>query len=372
MTVMEVSFWTTVPAVLCVAAFAVYSFHLFGIYGRFLFFRQVAKPYNHEPLSIIVAARDEADNLRIHLPLWLAQERDDMEIIVVNDGSRDGTAHVLDDFAARDPRIRVIHLAEPVGKKKALSAGIREAKYDLLLFTDADCRPASNRWASEMASCFTSGIQVVLGYGGYERKKGLLNALIQMETGLTAARYVGWYMWKRPYMGVGRNLAYRKSFWMNRGGFSGHDDLPFGDDDLFVSAHARYAETAVCLDPAAFTYSRPPENGRDWFRQKMRHFKTSVRYSSGLKMVLASEFFSFYLFWASGLVWMCQPSGVRFGLFLSFVALYQVFIFGAVFSLLKIRFPRLLLPILSVILSLALFLQMVSAIFVKRVSWKKT
>ncbi len=368
---MEDSFWMVIPAVLCVAAFAVYSLHLFGIYGRFLFFRQIPKPYNREPLSIIVAARDEAVNLRENLPLWLAQERDEMEIIVVNDGSADDTARILNDFAVRDLRLRVIHLPESVGKKKALSFGIREAKNDLLLFTDADCHPASNRWASEMASCFTPGIQVVLGYGGYERKKGLLNALVQMETGLTAARYVGWYMWKRPYMGVGRNLAYRKSFWSARGGFSGHEDIPFGDDDLFVSSHARYAETAVCLDPAGFTYSHPPENWPAWFRQKIRHFKTSVRYPLGLQTALASEFLSIYVFWISGLVWSCQPSGVRFWLFLSFVLLYQLLVFSAVFKLLKIKVPMLFVPILSVILSVALFLQMISAIFVKRVSWSR-
>jgi glycosyltransferase involved in cell wall biosynthesis len=294
-----------------------------------------------------------------------------MEIIVVNDGSRDDTAVVLDAFAARDPRLRVIHLPEPVGKKKALAAAIRQAKYDLLLFTDADCRPASNRWASEMASCFKPGIQVVLGYGGYDRSGGLLNMLIQTETGLTAARYVGWYLWKRPYMGVGRNLAYRKSFWMARGGFSGHEDLPFGDDDLFISAHARYKETAVCLDPAGFTYSRPPKSVRAWFRQKIRHFKTSVRYPFWLKAALASEFLSLYLFWISGAVWAFQPSGMRFWLFFSFVLLYQLLIFSAVFKLLKIKIPMLFVPILSVILSVALFLQMISAIFVRQVSWSR-
>jgi cellulose synthase/poly-beta-1,6-N-acetylglucosamine synthase-like glycosyltransferase len=368
---MEVSFWMILPAAFCVAAFAVYSLHLFGIYGRFLFFRQEAKPYNHEPLSIIIAARDEAGNLRNHLPLWLAQERDELEIIVVNDGSLDETAAVLDAFAARDARLRVIHLPQSVGKKNALAAGIREAKHDLLLFTDADCRPASNRWASEMASCFTPGVQIVLGYGGYERKSGLLNRLIQMETGLTAARYVAWYLWKRPYMGVGRNLAYRKSFWRARGGFSGHEDLPFGDDDLFVLAHARAKETAVCLDPAAFTYSLPPDSWRDWFRQKKRHFKTAVRYPKGLKVFLASEFLSLYVFWLSGLVWVFQPSGIKFGLFLSFVLLYRCLIFNAVFKLLKIRISIFFIPFLSGILSVALFLQMISALFATRVSWKE-
>lgn len=368
---MENNLLMTVAAPTALLAFLGYSAFLFGIYMRFLFRREKDQSYNHEPLSIVIAARNEAENIARFLPHVLQQDRDRFEVIVADDGSTDDTARLLTEMAETYPHLRTIHTGVPVGKKQALAMGIRAARYDLLLFTDADCRPASVRWASEMASRFVPGVEVVLGYGGYSVQKGLLNRLVQLDTATIAARYAGFALWGNPYMGVGRNLAYRKSLWEKHGGFSAHADLPYGDDDLFVAQAARKDNTALCFDPAAFTWSVPPQTFSGWFRQKTRHLHAGKRYPRTTAWLLGAEPALELLFWAAGLFMTGAGGGVWFVFLLTFYFLYKTFIYNGIYKLLKINTKWNFTPILSVVLLFALFLMGINAIFAKAVTWKR-
>lgn len=344
---------------------------MFGIYMRFLFRRERDMPYNHEPISIIIAAKNEAENLKQFLPSVLEQDRDVMEVIVVNDGSTDHTAKVLYEFSEQYPFLKIINLEKSVGKKRALTQAIQLAQYDLLLFTDADCKPVSNKWAAEMASNFTEGVEIVLGYGGYFTQKGWLNKLIQLDTATIAARYAGFTIWGKPYMGVGRNLAYRKSLWEKVNGFSSHDDLPYGDDDLFIMEAADKYNTRLCFHPHAFTHSVPKENGKEWRQQKLRHMLAGKRYNKGISFLLGLEVFSEILFWISGIIICILGGGIWFLFLLTFYLLYKIFILNNIYKLLNIKNKFSFLPILSVVLLLALFLIGINAIFAKQVTWKQ-
>ena len=368
---MEHNIFLLVVSIAYMASFLGYSAFVFGIYMRFVIRREKDLPYNHEPISIIIAARNEAENLRQFLPSVLSQDRDVMEVIVVNDGSTDETAKVLYEFAEQFPVLRVIHMEKPMGKKQALAHAIQSARYDLLLFTDADCKPSSVRWASEMASRFTEGIEIVLGYGGYEKRKGWLNKLIQLDTAMIAARYAGFAIWGKPYMGVGRNLAYRKSLWDKIGGFSSHADLPYGDDDLFIMEAANKKNTAICFDSIAFTYSVPKESIKEWFTQKTRHLHAGKRYKKSTAWMLGSEFLFEALFWISGLVLCMLGGGIWFVFLLTFYFLYKLFIVHGIFKVLTVRLSIVFLPILSVVLLFALFLIGINAIFARQVKWKQ-
>lgn len=368
---MENNLFLTLTAPVALAAFLGYSAFLFGIYMRFLFRREKDQPYNHEPLSILIAARNEAENLTRFLPHVLQQDRDVFEVLVVDDGSTDGTARLLAEMAETYPQLRSLHTGKPLGKKQALSLAIQAARYDLLLFTDADCQPASVRWASEMVSRFTPRVEIVLGYGGYFVQKGLLNRLVQLDTGLIAARYAGLCLWGRPYMGVGRNLAYRKSLWERNNGFSTHADLPYGDDDLFVMQVAHKENTALCFDPSAFTYSVPPQSFADWFRQKTRHLHAGKRYPKGMSLLLGSELALELLFWLAGIGMVLAGGGIWFVFLLTFYFLYKTFVYNGIYKLLKINTKWNFTPILSVALVLALFLMGINAIFAKAVTWKR-
>lgn len=247
----------------------------------------------HPPVSVVICARNEADNLKAHLPAFLNQDYSDYEVVVVNDCSEDHTDDVLQGLQKEYSHLRYTYTphdpAFPHGKKLAMSIGIKAAKNDILLFSDADCRPVSAQWIQHMTACFDEKTQIVLGYGGYAKRKSLLNALIRWDSFFIAMQFMGFAKAGIPYMGVGRNMAYRKSFWREKKGFAGFSHLVSGDDDLFVNRHATKSNIAVCNHPQAATSSEPPMKMGEWMRQKARHHSTGRYYKSLHKFLLVAE-----------------------------------------------------------------------------------
>ncbi|TCZ63752.1 glycosyltransferase [Flaviaesturariibacter aridisoli] len=279
------------------------------LYYYLYFFRRVGtwKPRDREvsrqhPVSVIICARDEDENLVRHLPgVLLQQYPSTREVVVVNDNSLDDTRYVLEDFQKTYKDLHIVELQQEAkliaGKKYPLSVGIKEAKHELLLLTDADCVPASEHWIYRMQDAFDDGIEVVLGYGAYHRQKGFLNKAIRFETFHTALQYFGYALAGRPYMGVGRNLAYRKGTFFRHKGFSSINHIPSGDDDLFINKVATKDNTAVVIDPEAFTLSRPKQSWKEWRRQKNRHYSTGKYYKPAIKWLLGLYTLSFVLFY---------------------------------------------------------------------------
>lgn len=266
------------------------------------------------PLSVIIAARNEAGNLSRHLPAILDQDYPEFEVIVVDDCSDDNTRKVLQEMAEDHAKLYITWV--PVsgkfrrGKKVAVSIGIRAANHAHLVFTDADCFPAGKYWLKEMATAFEPDNKIVLGYGSYKREKGLLNAMVRYDTLLIAMMYGGMACRLKPYMGVGRNLAYKKSLWLERGGFRGFNNVLSGDDDLFVNACATRRNTNVIFSHEAKTISEPPQNFREWKRQKTRHMSSSKYYPLWQRILLVAEPFSRVLtpFGLAGFYWLfLQP-----------------------------------------------------------------
>ncbi|MEO6037198.1 MAG: glycosyltransferase [Saprospiraceae bacterium] len=266
------------------------------------------------PVSIVICARDEAENLRRHLPLWLAQAyAGDWELLIVDDASEDDTPAVLQLFQQKDSRLRVLRLAEKrsLGKKAALAEGIAAARYEHLVLTDADCAPASSHWLAQMANSLAErpATEIVLGYAPLAAGSGLLNSWARFETAYTALQYFAFAHLGMPYMGVGRNLAWKRPLFQQAGGFVRHADLPSGDDDLLVNAVAQPGRVALCLEPEAFVYSAAKTTWAAWLRQKRRQLGSGLRYRWGHQVVLgavaASQtlhyFFGLLLFVASGL-----------------------------------------------------------------------
>ncbi len=213
-----------------------------------------AAPFPSAPVSVIVCARNEALHLTAFLPAVLEQDFPEFEVIVVDDDSSDETAAVLQQFQQKYDRLRVIRLAPKTGpgKKQALEAGIAAARYERLVFTDADCRPASPLWLRHIAGGFgKAGVEIVLGYAPAYTRSGLLNRWIRFETLQTAMQYFSFALAGLPYMGVGRNLAWLKPVFGRVQGFSRHRRIPSGDDDLLVNAAARGDNTALRLHPEA-------------------------------------------------------------------------------------------------------------------------
>lgn len=271
--------------------------------GYFSFASAKESSSNHSPpVSVIICAKNEAENLKKFIPFILEQNYPEFELILVNDASIDDTLEVMEHFKEIDPRVQLVNVQNNEafwGKKKyALTLGIKKAKNANLLFTDADCKPESDMWISEMASNFIKDKSIVLGYGGYVKNKGsILNKLIRYETLLTAIQYFSFAKWGIPYMGVGRNLAYTAQEFYNQNGFATHLHIRSGDDDLFVNQAGTNKNTAITFQRSSITRSVPKESFSDWMLQKRRHISTAKYYKKKHKFLLASFFTSQIGFW---------------------------------------------------------------------------
>ena len=209
---------------------------IFQTYRLAFYKNNLSQPLAYPPVSVLVCARNEADNLTHFLPEILAQDYHEFEVIVINDCSNDHTDDVLREFAKLFPNLKIITIKEDDyykhGKKFALMVGIKGAKYEHQLLTDADCVPGSRAWLNEMASGFVQNNEIVLGYGAYKATDGFLNKLIRFDTMLIGLSYLSAALRKKPYMGVGRNLGYKKDLFFKSRNFSKHYHLVSGDDDL--------------------------------------------------------------------------------------------------------------------------------------------
>ena len=258
-----------------------------------------------QPVSIIVCAHDEEQNLRELIPILLQQKHPSFEIIVVNDRSNDGTYDFLLEETKKEERLRMVHAASvPAhvnGKKFGITLGIKAAKYDWIVLTDADCRPNSDQWLQSISAQCREDKEIVLGYSSYQKEEGFLNLFIRFETLLTAIQYVALAMLGNPYMGVGRNLAYRKSLFLNNKGFNGFLGVTGGDDDLFVNQHANSKNTAIALGEESIIYSVPKRTLAEYFHQKVRHLSVGKKYRFKHQLLLGIFSISHILTWVAGL-----------------------------------------------------------------------
>ena len=266
-------------------------------YSRIIFYKNNKdKKDDKEPVSVIICARNEEENLKKNLPSILTQDYSDYEVIVVNDCSEDETEFVLERFQKKYKHLKTTTIKQDEkfyhSKKLALTIGIKAAKNELLLLTDADCVTPSNKWIEKMQANFTEKAEIVLGYGGYKKEKKFLNNLIRFDTLFIALQYLTFALAKRTYMGVGRNLAYRKSLFFKHKGFAKHNHIESGDDDLFISQSATKRNTKIEISKESITRSEAEPNFRAWFKQKKRHNSTNKLYRFGTKWRLFWENFS--------------------------------------------------------------------------------
>lgn len=284
-------------------------FFYFYFFLRFSFLKIKTSSFD-QPISIIVCAKNELENLKSNLPLILKQNYHTFEVIVVNDQSIDGTSFFLEDLAKKNKHLVVVDIDSFVthspGKKFALTLGIKTAKFEHLLLTDADCAPSSKSWAGRMVSNFNHA-DIVLGYGSYEKKRGLLNKIIRFDTFNVAQQYLSFALARQTYMGVGRNLAYKKSLFFKNKGFASHIHVASGDDDLFIQEISRDKKVAIEVSEHAHTISDVTQDWKDWIYQKRRHLSTAPYYRYRFKILLGIYPLSQLLFLLSlALLFICK------------------------------------------------------------------
>ncbi len=298
-----------------VVSAAVQFFYYWYFFSRLAFHRKkMTYSGNPEPVSVVICAHNESENLQKNLPEILNQDYPDFEVVVVNDGSTDDSETMLLEFSNRYKHLKVINIKNSVtfyrSKKFPLSVGIRSASFDLVLLTDADCIPTSNQWIRTIQQNFIEKTEIVLGYGPYEKKKGWLNLLIRYDTFHTAIQYMGYALAGLPYMGVGRNLSYRRSLFFKHKGFINHYKVTSGDDDLFVNDAATATNTSIETDLRSHMISRPKESFEAWIQQKSRHYEAGKHYRPKFKWLLGMYHFSsvfYYLLLATVIALWVYP-----------------------------------------------------------------
>ncbi len=369
MLIFEIFFYSFIVVILIQVVF--YGF----IFGNFSF----AATEKQKPLtpvfaiSVIVCAKNEAENLKKHLPSILAQDYPKFEVVLINDSSTDETLRVMEQFKADHKNVKIVDVKSIEAfwgnKKYALTLGIKAATYNHLLFTDADCKPLSDQWIKEMSHQFENKKSIVIGYGAYKKKpKSFLNKLIRFETFLTAIQYFSYARIGQPYMGVGRNLAYTKEIFFEARGFMNHMNIKSGDDDLFVNQIANAYNTAICSNKNSFTESLPKKTYAEWILQKRRHISTSKYYKTNHKALLALFFISQVLFFIFAILLI--SSLLRWEIILSLIVFrYIVLYVSLIFASKKLNEKDLIpyFPLLEMFLIISHF-----SIFLKNLTSKPT
>jgi glycosyltransferase involved in cell wall biosynthesis len=267
------------------------------IYSKLAFYnKKVQDDPGTKSVSVVICAKNEYQNLLHNLPLVLEQDYPDYEVIVVNDASDDDSIELLNSLTRKYKHLRIFDLEKNLnffsGKKFPLSLGIKSARHEIILLTDADCRPASPLWIKSMVSNYDSRTDIVLGYGTYKKTVGFLNQLIRYDAFLIAMQYLSFALSGSPYMGVGRNLSYKKDLFYKAKGFTSHYKLKSGDDDLFINRAANRNNTRIEISPDSHTISTAKANLVQWIIQKRRHYSTAHYYRSKFKFLLSLGYIS--------------------------------------------------------------------------------
>jgi glycosyltransferase involved in cell wall biosynthesis len=289
------------------AAFvSIQLFYYLFFFTRLAFYGKGANYGNSMPgVTVLVCAWNERENLTELLPLLDAQEYPEFEVILLDDRSDDGSEEYIRSNIFKWKHIRYIRINDQFDhvtpKKYALTVGMKQAKFPIALMTDADCRPSSSHWITAMTSRVAPEKDIVLGFSPYFRNAGMLNWFIRCETFYTAVQYLSFTLAGMTYMGVGRNILYKRSIFFANKGFYTHKSVYGGDDDIFLNEVSTSQNTTISIEEDSFVYSRPKTTWKDWYRQKQRHISVSKYYKPRNKILLALLSGSHIAVWLLGL-----------------------------------------------------------------------
>ena len=289
-------------------------FYYIYFFVRIILIKKNNSSFN-KPISIIICAKNELNNLKNNLQFILDQNYSNFEVIVVNDQSSDDSINFLNKLAKKNKHLVIVEIDDFVkttlGKKFALTLGIKTAKNEYLILTDADCIPDSKNWIKKMSSNFNRA-NIILGYGSYKKEKSLLNKIIRYDTFSIAQQYLSFALANQTYMGVGRNLAYKKSLFFSNKGFASHINIASGDDDLFIQEIANNSTVTIELSNEAHTTSNTIKSWKDWIYQKRRHISTAPLYKIKFKILLSIYPISQLLFLLSIILLFILKSNINY------------------------------------------------------------
>ena len=281
-------------------------FYHWGVFSKVAFYKKKYQPKEDsasEPVSVVICARDAYEYLTDLIPALLRQDYPDYEIVVVNDCSDDDTEEYLKDLERKETKVKPVQLKQHLnffnGKKFPLSMGIKSAKNDLIILTDCNCMPVNDQWLRSVVNCYQKNTEVVIGYSPFVHKKSSFNRIMRFDALQNALLYLSAALKGHPYMGIGKNLSYRKELFYRNNGFISHYTTSVGDDDLFISQVAKKKNTEVLIDAENAILTTPTRSLRLWMRQKSSRYSTIPKYHTRARLSLSLFYVSQFLFYAS-------------------------------------------------------------------------
>jgi glycosyltransferase involved in cell wall biosynthesis len=254
-------------------------------FSRFLLKEKKEKINSIEnPISVLIFVKNQADNLQKFLPSILEQEYSNFEIVLINNASTDNTDQILDDLKTKHANIKVVNVENNeafwANKKYALTLGIKAAKYEHLLFTNANCKPVSKYWITEMNNKFTTERTIVLGYSKFKREKSFLNIFIRFENLLNAIQCFTYTKHGTSYSAFANNMAYKRSDFFKANGYINHMKIKNGEADLFIKDVSNSKNTTFCISENSFIESNGSKSFKEWFLQKreLKFIKTKYAF----------------------------------------------------------------------------------------------
>ena len=283
-----------------------------GMFSRVAFFKKKGRPKldeELEPVSIVICARNEYDYLAELVPVLLTQDYPDYEIVIVNDCSDDETEEYLKEFTRHETIVKPVQMKQHLnffnGKKFPLSMGIKSAKNDIIVLTDCNCMPTNDQWLRSVVNQYKNNTEIVIGYSPYVQKKSFLNRIIRFDALQQGLLYLSAAMSGKPYMGIGKNLSYRKELFFRNNGFISHYTTSVGDDDLFINKVATKKNTEVLIDAENAIYTTPTNSFRFWMHQKSSRYSTVSKYNLRTRAMLSLFYASQFLFYVTFIALLC-------------------------------------------------------------------
>ena len=359
-----------------IACIATQALYYVVVFARLNFLRPFKSlPEFLPPVSVVICAKNEAQNLLRNLKIVLIQQYKQFEVIVVNDQSEDNTADVLVEYYLRNKNLKIVNIDKNeqkpyAGKKYALLKGVEATTFDTIVVTDADCRPATTHWLAKMVGSYMDDTKIVLGHSPYEKASGFLNKLIRYENFVTALQYFGFAKAGLPYMGVGRNLSYKKELLKSFDGFEKDKNILTGDDDLLINKVASAKNTEVCAEET-FMYTRPETSFAAWLNQKKRHLRSGFRYKFIHQLLLFLFALSNFAFYVLFVVLLAKGTMLKLTLMLFFgLLILKLLLTFRVYKKLASQDLLFLSPILDVSYTAYLVIIFLLLLLKPKDSWK--
>lgn len=235
--------------------FIVLLIYYLGIFAGSIFSKPHETNAKRIPVSVIVYAKNNSDELRSLLPVLLNQNYHQFELVLVNNASTDDTLHLIKEYALMYPNIRIVDVVNNEtfwgNKKYAVTLAIKASKYEYLVCIDADKKIHSNNWLVQLTSHFTLNKTIILGSFFYSKQKGFFNKYQRFFHTMQQIQSVAWTKISQPYSLNLQQIAFKKEDFYTVNGFISHMQKPLFMNEYLVNDASTSKNTTICEHPDA-------------------------------------------------------------------------------------------------------------------------